>query len=95
MMGNGYGDRGWDGYQMMGSGDWIAMTLVMLFGLFLLGALLVWLIRGSHAPAGHPAAPPAAPLSTRSAAESTLDERFARGDIDEEEYLRRKQVLRS
>lgn len=78
---DGYGDGpGW--------GGWIAMTLMMLafWGLLVGGAFLVWRATRDSAPRT-PAGPPEA--------ERLLDERFARGEIDEEDYQRRRTLLRA
>lgn len=62
---------------------WAVMTLTML-GFW---ALVIWgvttLIRGTGGSAGH----------ARNA-EDILDERFARGEIDEDEFLQRRELLR-
>ncbi|MGZ5417740.1 MAG: SHOCT domain-containing protein [Nocardioides sp.] len=86
-MGDGYGGHGWgDG---MGWGGWLMMGLFVVVCLALLGGLLYWLVQGTR---GGMSAQPSPP-PTRPSAQSALDERFARGDIDEDEYLRRKSVL--
>jgi putative membrane protein len=46
-------------------------------------------VRTGDPASGPPVPPPAAP------AERLLDERLARGDLDEEEYLARRDLLRS
>lgn len=88
MMGDGYGDgMGWD--NGMGWGGWLMMVVFVVACLALLGALLYWLVQGPRGGTSAQSSPP----PTRSSAQSTLDERFARGDIDEDEYLRRNSVL--
>lgn len=88
---DGYGQHGWDW------GNWLGLGLVMLlFWLLLIGGivLLVRLLRqpgdgrsdaqrGAEGPAGR-----------SPSAEDILAERFARGEVDEEEYRRRREVLR-
>lgn len=88
MMGDGYNGQGWgDG---MGWGGWLMMGFFGLVCLALVGALIYWLVQGARVGLSpHTASQP----STRLFAQSTLAERFARGDIDEDEYLRRKTVL--
>lgn len=76
------------GWSNWGAGGWIVMSLVMVVfwgGLIL---LVVWLARGAGR--GRPTGRPADP--TGHAAE-VLAERFARGEIDEEEFNRRSELL--
>jgi putative membrane protein len=72
-----------------GSGQWIAAISVMMvvfWGLIVVG--VVALVRSTRAD-GHTHAPP-----TRSNdARRILDERFARGEIDADEYAHRRDVL--
>lgn len=77
---------GWDG--SWGVGGWLAMSLMMLVFWGVPIALVVWLIRSSF----HPRQ--AAGTTPRSSAEQVLAERYARGEIDEEEFTRRSEVLR-
>ncbi len=70
-----------------GPGSWVAwllMTLMMLVFWGGLIALVVWAIRRS----GRPSEP-------RNDAESILEERFARGEIDAEELESRRKALRA
>jgi len=74
----------WDG------GAWVAMSLGMLVWL-VLGVLVVWLVvRGLIALEG-----PRADGLRRREPEDILRERFARGEIDSDEYERRIAVLRA
>ena len=78
---------------MWGYGPGMGM-LMSLGTLLVLGALiagLVVLIRQLNRPAAGPAEPSA---TVRPSAESTLADRFARGEIDEEEYRTRLAALR-
>ena len=92
----------WDGHGW-GWGTWLGMSVMMVGLTALLVLLVVLLVRatGASAPPSGPAAPPAqheGSPSTRPPADSAqrlLDERFARGDIDEQEYLARRGLLRS
>ena len=89
MMGNGYNGQGWGMDNGMGWGGWLMMSLIVIVCLALLGGLIYLLVRGARSDIN---TQPSHAL-TRPLAETTLDERFARGDIDEDEYLRRKTVL--
>ena len=78
----------WDG--SWGAGSWLAMSLMMLVVWAGPIALVVWLVRSSFHPGQRPdTAPPA------SAADDVLAQRYARGEIDEEEFARRSEVLHS
>ena len=77
----------WYGNGMSGWG-WFVMALGMILFWALLGTLGVFLVRALTRPPKPPA-----PRS-RPAPQQLLDERFARGEIDEEEYHRRSAVLR-
>ena len=77
---------GWDG--SWGVGGWLVMSLMMLVFWGVPIALVAWLIRSSL----HPRQ--AAGTTSRSSAEQVLAERYARGEIDEEEFTRRSEVLR-
>lgn len=61
---------------------WLAMTVTML-GFW---ALVVWVIVSLVRGVGG---------ERRSDADAILAERFARGEIDEEEFLRRRDLIRS
>ena len=73
-----------------GAGDWLGMSLMMVAVAGLLVALAVWLVRSSRQPADRRGDVP----PTTSRAEDVLAERFARGDIDAEEFTRDREVLR-
>jgi putative membrane protein len=77
-----YGHPGWGGW---GSGGWIWIASMVLFWGSLL-AVAVYLIRRRPAAATSGAG--------TGPAEMTLAERYARGEIDAEEYRRRQAVLR-
>lgn len=91
---------GWYGSGTWGLGSWLGMGLgmVLFWGLVIFG--LVALLRSSTsnrqgdtiAPAHHGgyAAPPQGPAPTP---QQTLDERFARGEVSEEEYRRTREIL--
>lgn len=74
-----------------GAGGWLAMSLMMLLFWGLLALLAIWLVRTLRD------RPPRAggdePRSPIARADEVLAERFARGEIDADEYTRRRQVL--
>ena len=79
------GDMGW--------GGWLAMSLSFLVFWGLLIALVVWVVRTLRADtSGDNQGPPPAPGIR---AGEVLAERFARGEIDAEEFTRRRELLRS
>ncbi|WP_460871063.1 SHOCT domain-containing protein [Nocardioides pakistanensis] len=91
-------DGWWDMHDGMGTGlgwgGWLLVVLLVLLLLMLIAgiiALIAWSTRRPH-PSTQPAAP--ATPEVQSPALQMLDERFAYGDIDEEEYLRRRALLR-
>lgn len=72
-----------DGWDMNGWG-WVWMTLMMLIGTALVMGIVLLLYRGSQ------------PGGSTSRAENPLEilaQRFAKGEIGEEEYRRRRDVL--
>lgn len=82
-------DNGW------GGGGGAVMVVVMLAVLALIVVGIVLLVRGltrhDHVQPGPPQGPPPGP-SSRSALQ-VLEERYARGEIQREEFLQRKQDL--
>jgi putative membrane protein len=78
-----------DGYDW--SWGWIlamgAFVLLVIAGIVV---ALMFARRGS----GHQIAPGADPAGSRSQAHTILEERFARGEIDEDEFRRRSEMLR-
>jgi putative membrane protein len=73
-----------------GLGDWLAMSTMMVLFSGLVAVLVVWLVRSSsnESPATRGDQRP----SSRNA-DLTLAERFARGEIEEDEFTRRRAVL--
>lgn len=70
----------------MGFGGWLMMgfTFLVFWGAVI--ALVVWAVRSNHRDtAGGP--------TPTGRADDVLEERFARGEIDEQEYQRRRDVL--
>lgn len=88
----GYGPG--SGYGMMGGGFGYGPGIIgMIFWIVLLIALviaIVWLVR-SLAGGGHHHAPPPGPR--RSAGLDILEERYAKGEINREEYLEKKKDI--
>ena len=76
--------RWMDGDHMDGSGWWV-MGLGMIVVTALVIALVYFLVRESRRHGGR----------DRAGALDTLDHRFARGEIDEDEYRKRREILRS
>ena len=81
----------WNGGSGVGWGGWLLMTLTMVafWGLLVVAAVAAW--RAGDRGAGRGGRAPAPPNTP----EQVLAERFARGEIDEEEYRRRREVLGS
>ncbi len=77
----------WDGDNRMDGGWWWVMGIGWLLFLAFIG-FLVYLVVRHHTDAGSSTA-------RRSTAEDLLAERLARGEIDEDEYRRRRDALRS
>ena len=79
-----YGDGG------IGWGGWFAMAVMMVVFWGAVAWVVVTLIRHNAARSSLAAST----VPTTSNAEQILEERFARGEIDEAEYQRRRDVLR-
>jgi putative membrane protein len=87
-------DEMWDRmHDGVGWGGWLLALLLLLVLAALVVGVVVWLVTRS-AGAGHTGGAPAGGRPGASTAEQVLDERYARGEIEEEEYLRRRSVLR-
>ena len=74
-----------------GNGWWWVMGIGVLVVVALFVVLIVVLLRRERPP--QPASRPA--VDGTSSAESVLADRLARGEIDEDEYRRRRDALRS
>jgi putative membrane protein len=74
-----------------GGGHWWAW-LIGLGVLALLIVFVVWMVTRLTQPKS---ASSAAPQSSRPSAEEVLGDRLARGEIDEDEYRRRRDALRN
>jgi putative membrane protein len=81
----GYNDGNW------GAGEWLAMGTMMLVFWGLVIGLVVWAVRSSRS--GDQRGRPEGGRS--SGADTLLAERYARGEIDEDEFLRRRDLLHS
>lgn len=77
---------GWGGN--IGIGGWIAMGLMMLLFWGGIATLVVFLLRGNHTGGQGFYGPP------NDDSERILNERFARGEIDETELTARRAALR-
>ena len=79
----------WYGHEMGGWGYPLTLIVMVLFWAAVIYGIvaLVRYAGRNRRPAGDPGQPPAA--------ERLLAERFARGEIDEDEYRRRLAVLRT
>ncbi|MDH5557169.1 MAG: SHOCT domain-containing protein [Alphaproteobacteria bacterium] len=83
------GGYGW----MHGDGGWMGMGLQGLFWILILIAV-VWVIVWASRMAGGPQ-PGKTGAEERPSAMDILDERYARGEIDREDYMARKADLES
>ncbi|MEK0097196.1 hypothetical protein WDA79_01515 [Streptomyces sp. A475] len=81
-----YGGWGWGGWFLM------AVIMILFWGLLIAGIVALT----HYAGRGHQSGPPSSGESGRGGwrAEELLAERFARGEIDEDEYKRRLTLLR-
>jgi putative membrane protein len=87
-----WGYRG-DGYGMhdgSGAGFWVMAVMMLVVLVAVLALLYLLVVRTGGATTRDQAA--ASPSEAR-AADRLLDERFARGEIDEDEYRHRRAVL--
>lgn len=71
------------GWNDAGWAGWLLMSLMMLIFWGGLAAIVVWLIRQPQRSGG----------DSKPSATSILEERFARGEIDEEEFHKRRDTL--
>ena len=80
----------WWNHGAWGAGDWLSMSVMMLAFWALVIALIVWLVRGSRNGSGGEGNLTSSPMQR---ADEVLAERFAGGEIDEEEFTRRRESL--
>lgn len=79
----GYHDGNWSG------GDWLVMGSMMLLFWAVVIALVVWAVRSARKGDVHPDS-----AGTNAArADDILAERYARGEIEEDEFRRRRELL--
>ena len=71
-----------------GGGFFFLLLLLALLG----GGIYLWRRRRGDS-TGDPTPPPAPPAPTENSARALLDERFAKGEIDQAEYEHRRAVL--
>ena len=83
----------WYGWDHMGGWGWAATTISSLLFLGLVG-LVAWLVVGAARRSGGGSYRPAR-TAGQDTAEQLLADRFARGEIDEDEYRRRLATLRN
>ena len=76
----------WWGHGAWGAGDWVTMILMMMVFWGLIAALIVWAIQGRRTNSN------VAPIQ-RPTADEVLARRFARGEINADEYARGRAVL--
>lgn len=91
-MANGVGDGPWRHHGMMGGGGfgWFLGPVMMLLFLVLAVVVVMLVVRWLGGPEGGMARNSRQPGSS---ARQILEERFARGEIDEEEFRKRKEAL--
>lgn len=73
-----------------GWGGWISMTVAMVAFWGVITALVVWMVRQGPSGGGRGES-----SASRRDATSILEARFARGEIDREEFEERREVLRA
>ncbi len=89
MMNDGWHNNGW------GGGGWIVMIAIMALFWGVIAAVVLGGIRsGWWSRHDHPLNPPPSTVAGTNDAERMLHERFARGEIDEAEYIRRHDLLK-
>lgn len=90
----GYGPGGGMGYGGWGGGGMLLGGVVWVLLLVLGIMAIVWVVRAAtHAP--HHGAPYPPRLDRGSAGLDILEERYARGEVDREEYLQKRADLKS
>jgi len=80
----------WWNHGGWGAGDWLAMSFMMVVFWGLVIALVVAVVRSTRSDRVHGDRSTSTPVQR---ADEVLAERFARGEIDEDEYTHRRAVL--
>lgn len=86
-----YEDDGWMWGHSWGAGSWIVLGVVTILLVTALVTVLVLAVRYLSSSQQAPAQPA---VSTQDHSDRLLADRFARGEIDEDEFRRRIAVLR-
>ncbi len=87
-MNNGWHDNGW------GAGGWLVMIVMMVVFWGVIAMIVLAGIRsGWWSRHDHQLIPPPNAVAAGNDAQRILHERFARGEIDEAEYIRRHDLL--
>ncbi|MEO5609272.1 MAG: SHOCT domain-containing protein [Ornithinibacter sp.] len=73
------------GNGVWGAGDWVAMSAMMVLFWGVLAAAVVWFVRMGRGNRG--------PVRSADHADVLLAERFARGEIDGDEFTRGRELL--
>ncbi|QWC86592.1 SHOCT domain-containing protein [Nocardioidaceae bacterium] len=80
----------------MGGGAGLGFGLLMMIGLVLIVVVVVWaLLGGVSGRTGDQKSSQAPSSSSELSARELLDQRYARGEIDDEDYERRKRAMGS
>lgn len=73
---------------MGGMGAWMLLWVLVGIAILVLAVVgIIWLVRSSSSSS------PASPASPRETPDEVLSRRYAAGEIDDEEYARRRSVL--
>jgi len=89
MMGGSWGgDVRWHMMDQSGTAGLWLLVVVLLLLLVAVSAAMVWVLRGNGRPRDN-----RLPVSDTLSAERILDDRLARGEIDEDTYLRSRALL--
>jgi len=89
-----YGGNGWMWHDGWGWGSWVLMSLVMVVFWALLITAVVLAVRYLAGGGSQQNRPSTGPTPAGGRAEDVLAERYARGEIDDDEYRRRLTLLR-
>lgn len=76
----------WWNHGGWGAGDWTLMIVMMVIFWGLVAAAIMWSVQGRRTSSERPQRP-------TPTADELLDQRFARGEIDTDEYAKRQSAL--